>query len=54
MKLPHRRSFLHLAAGVGALPAITRIARAQTYPARPVAWWSDLPLARQLTLSPVW
>jgi tripartite-type tricarboxylate transporter receptor subunit TctC len=36
MKLPRRRQFLHLAAGAAALPAISRIARAQTYPARPV------------------
>jgi hypothetical protein len=36
MKLPHRRQFLHLAAGAGALPSASRIARAQTYPARPV------------------
>jgi tripartite-type tricarboxylate transporter receptor subunit TctC len=35
MKLPRRR-FLHLAAGLGALPALSRIARAQTYPVRPV------------------
>src|SRR5262249_23048704 len=35
MKLP-RRKFLHLAAGAAALPAISRIARAQTYPSRPV------------------
>src|SRR5262245_10749611 len=35
MKLP-RRQFLHLAAGVAALPAISRSAFAQTYPARPV------------------
>jgi len=35
MKLP-RRTFLHLAAGVAALPAVSRIARAQAYPARPV------------------
>src|SRR5580700_10187530 len=35
MKLP-RRQFLHLAAGAAALPAISRIARAQTYPTRPV------------------
>jgi tripartite-type tricarboxylate transporter receptor subunit TctC len=35
MKLP-RRNFLHLAAGAAALPAILRVARAQTYPARPV------------------
>jgi tripartite-type tricarboxylate transporter receptor subunit TctC len=36
MKLPHRRQFLHLAAGAAALPAISRFAWAQTYPARPV------------------
>jgi len=35
MKLP-RRKFLHLAAGALALPALSRIARAQTYPLRPV------------------
>src|SRR5450631_4340424 len=36
MKLPHRRQFLHLAAGAAALPVVSRIARAQTYPTRPV------------------
>jgi tripartite-type tricarboxylate transporter receptor subunit TctC len=36
MKLPHRRQFLHLAAGAAALSAASRIARAQAYPARPV------------------
>jgi tripartite-type tricarboxylate transporter receptor subunit TctC len=35
MKLP-RRKFLHLAAGAAALPAMSRIARAQAYPTRPV------------------
>ena len=35
MKLP-RRKFLHLAAGTAAMPAVSRIARAQTYPTRPV------------------
>ena len=35
MKLP-RRKFLHLAAGAAALPAISRIAFAETYPSRPV------------------
>jgi tripartite-type tricarboxylate transporter receptor subunit TctC len=35
MKLP-RRNFLHLAAGAAALPAVSRLARAQDYPARPV------------------
>src|SRR5262245_19241742 len=36
MKLPHRRQFLHLAADAAALPAASRIARAQAYPTRPV------------------
>src|ERR1039458_5790728 len=35
MKLLRRR-FLHLAAGAAALPALSRVAWAQTYPARPV------------------
>jgi tripartite-type tricarboxylate transporter receptor subunit TctC len=35
MKLPRRR-FLHLAAGAAALPVVSRIASAQTYPLRPV------------------
>jgi tripartite-type tricarboxylate transporter receptor subunit TctC len=33
---PSRRQFLHLAAGVAALPAASRVARAQTYPTRPI------------------
>src|SRR5262245_36497302 len=36
MKLPHRRHFLHLAAGAAALPIVSGSARAQTYPSRPV------------------
>ena len=35
MKIP-RRTFLHLAAGAGTLPTISRFASAQSYPARPV------------------
>jgi tripartite-type tricarboxylate transporter receptor subunit TctC len=35
MKFP-RRKVLHLAAGAAALPAVSRIARAQVYPSRPV------------------
>src|SRR6266702_8638746 len=31
-----RRQFLHLAAGAAALPAVSRVARAQTYPSRPI------------------
>src|SRR5262249_49391283 len=36
MKLPHRRQFLHLAAGAAALSTVSRFAWAQTYPTRPV------------------
>jgi len=35
MKLP-RRNFLRLGAGAAALPALSRIARAQTFQARPI------------------
>src|SRR5712671_6496754 len=34
--LGHRRQFLHLAGGAAALPAISRSARAQAWPTRPV------------------
>ena len=36
MKLPHRRQFFRFAAGAAALPAVSRSARAQAYPSRPV------------------
>jgi tripartite-type tricarboxylate transporter receptor subunit TctC len=36
MKLPDRRQFLHLAAAAASLPAVARVARAQSYPSRPV------------------
>ena len=36
MKLPRRRQFLHLAAGAAVLPAVSRMAKAETYPSRPV------------------
>src|SRR5437588_10057724 len=36
MKLPHRRKFLHLAAGAAALPAFSHFASAQGYPTRPI------------------
>jgi tripartite-type tricarboxylate transporter receptor subunit TctC len=36
MKFPHRRQFLHLAAASAALPSMSRLARAQAYPSRPV------------------
>src|SRR5262245_57280819 len=35
MKLP-RRNFLHLAAGAAVFPAMSRVAKAQAYPSRPV------------------
>jgi tripartite-type tricarboxylate transporter receptor subunit TctC len=35
MKLP-RRKFLQLAVNAAALPAVSRVARAQAYPSRPV------------------
>jgi tripartite-type tricarboxylate transporter receptor subunit TctC len=42
MKLP-RRGFLHLAAGAVALPAVSHIAQAQSYPSRPVRIIVGLP-----------
>jgi tripartite-type tricarboxylate transporter receptor subunit TctC len=36
MKLSHRRQFLNLAAGAAALPVVTRFARAEAYPSRPI------------------
>src|SRR6516165_2892604 len=43
---PHllgRRNFLHLIAGAAALPAISRVAWAQTYPSRPVGFLVPFP-----------
>jgi tripartite-type tricarboxylate transporter receptor subunit TctC len=42
MKLP-RRQFLHLAAVAAALPALSCIARAQTYPYKPLRWIVGFP-----------
>jgi tripartite-type tricarboxylate transporter receptor subunit TctC len=36
VKLRHRREFLHLAVGTGALSAVSRVAWAQEYPTRPI------------------
>src|SRR5262245_14724878 len=43
---PHllgRRTFLHLAAGAAALPGLSRFARAQAYPSRPVRLIAGFP-----------
>ena len=37
MRVP-RRHFLQLAAGAAVLPVMPRLARAQSYPSRPVRW----------------
>jgi tripartite-type tricarboxylate transporter receptor subunit TctC len=42
MKLS-RRLFLHLTAGVAALPGVSRMARAQAYPTRPIRWIVGFP-----------
>ena len=51
MKLPRRR-FLHLAVGAAALPAVSRIARAQAYPARQCGSSCHFLLAVELTEEP--
>ena len=42
-KLPRRRQFLYLAAGALALPAVSRVARAEAYPSRPVRLIAPFP-----------
>jgi tripartite-type tricarboxylate transporter receptor subunit TctC len=42
MQLP-RRKFLRLAAGAAALPALSCLAWAQTYPTRPIRWIVSFP-----------
>src|SRR6185369_537512 len=42
MKLP-RRTFLHLAAGAAALPALSSLAAAQAYPTRSLRWIVGFP-----------
>jgi tripartite-type tricarboxylate transporter receptor subunit TctC len=42
MKLP-RRQFLHLAAGAAALPFLSSLAGAQSYPSRPLRWIVGFP-----------
>jgi tripartite-type tricarboxylate transporter receptor subunit TctC len=42
MKLP-RRKFLHLAVSAATLPVLPRLARAQTYPTRPIRFVVGFP-----------
>ena len=49
MKLP-RRKFLHMVAGAAALPAVPWIARAQTYPLRPVTLIVGFPVGGGIDL----
>jgi tripartite-type tricarboxylate transporter receptor subunit TctC len=49
VKLP-RRQFLHLAAGAAALPTLPLIAKAQTYPARPVRIIVGFPAGGQIDI----
>jgi hypothetical protein len=51
MKLPCRQ-FLCLAAGAAVLPAVSRIARAQAYPMRPVRIMVTSAAGRSLTSAP--
>ena len=51
MKFPHRRNFLHLAAGAAALPVVSRIATAQTYPTRPVHLIAPFPPGGSIDLT---
>ena len=47
----HRRKFLRLVAGAAALPAISRIASAQSYPTQPVRIVVTFPAAARATSS---
>ena len=50
MKLPRRR-FLHLAVGAAVLPAVSRVARAQSYPTRPVRLIAPFPPGGSIDLT---
>ncbi|HKF12319.1 MAG TPA: tripartite tricarboxylate transporter substrate binding protein, partial [Xanthobacteraceae bacterium] len=46
-----RRQFLHLVAGAAAVPAVSRIARAQAYPSRPVRLIAPFPPGGSIDLT---
>jgi tripartite-type tricarboxylate transporter receptor subunit TctC len=48
-----RRKFLRSAAGAVAMPAVSRVARAQTYPARPIKMVVPFPAGGGTCRSPV-
>ena len=50
MNLPRRR-FLHLAAGAAVLPAVSQVARAQSYPTRPVRLIAPFPPGGSIDLT---
>ena len=50
MKLFHRRQFLHLAGSAAALPGLPVIARAQSYPTRPVRIIAGFPAGGPIDL----
>ena len=51
---PARRKFLHLAACAVSLPAVSRIARAQTYPTRPITMIVPLPAVSRTWSAELW
>jgi tripartite-type tricarboxylate transporter receptor subunit TctC len=51
MEITRRRRFLHLAVGAAALWAVSRLARAQTYPVRPVRIIVGFPPVARMTFT---